>query len=164
MRQYIGLLFAGLLLGGLSCTALADGLVEVRQGIFGMDCAPCAYGVQRGLERLSGVRHVAVSLNDGQAVIRLAPDNAVTLTQIQEVIRHGGFTPKQATLQVSGEVAAKDGQFRLLVNGKPEYQLVFSGTKPPADLVVGKHVTVEGTVAALSSDPIRKLAILKIGR
>ena len=164
MRKRIAFLLMGGLLAGLSSAALADGLVQVKQTIFGMDCAPCAWGIQKGLEKLPGVVHAKVSLNDGQAVIQLAPDNAVTLAEIQTVIRHGGFTPKQAKVQVSGEVGEQDGQFQLWVNGKPEYKLVFSGTKPPAGLAAGKHLVIEGEIAALSSGPVQKLTVLKIGR
>lgn len=158
------LLMSGLLLAGMNFAVLADGLVQVKQTIFGMDCAPCAYGVQKGLQKLPGVQHVTVSLKDGQAVVELAPDNAVTLAEIQAVIRHGGFTPKQATLRVSGEVTEKDGRFQLQVGGKPEYELVFSGTKPPAELDAGQHIIVEGMVAAISSGSVQKLTVLNLSR
>ena len=165
MRKHMGLLFiGGLLLAGMNFAVLADGLLEVDQTIFGMDCAPCAYGVQKGLERLPGVLHAAVSLNDGNAVVQLVPDNTVTLAEIQKVIRRNGFTPRQARLQVSGEVTDEGGQFRLLVNGKPDYDLVFPGTKLPADLAAGKHLIIEGDVSALASSPIQKLTVLKVSR
>lgn len=161
-KRIVFLLMGGLLLAGLSSAALADGLVQVNQMIFGMDCAPCAWGIQKGLEKLPGVQHATVSLNDGQAAIQLAPDNTITLAEIQTVIRHGGFTPKQAKVQVSGKLAEQGGQFQLLVNGKPEYELVFAGTKPPADLVAGRHAIIEGEIAMLSSGPVQKLTVLKI--
>ncbi|MBI2970010.1 MAG: heavy-metal-associated domain-containing protein [Gammaproteobacteria bacterium] len=82
--------------------ARAAGLSRVDQTIFGMDCAPCAYGIEQGLKQLPGVTAVAVSLNQGKAVVELAPDNTVELAQIREVIRHNGFTPKEALIVIAG--------------------------------------------------------------
>lgn len=84
--------------------AWADGLREVDQTIFGMDCAPCAAGVEQGLGKLPGVTSVRVSLNEGKAVAQLAPDSATTLAQIREVIRHNGFTPKDASVTLVGRL------------------------------------------------------------
>ena len=165
MCKHMGLLLmSGLLFAGMNFAVQADGLLQVKQTIFGMDCAPCAYGVQKGLKQLSGVQHVTVSLKDGQAVVELAPDNAVTLAEIQTVIRHGGFTPKQATLRVSGEVTEKDGRFQLQVGGKPEYELVFPGTKPPAEMAAGQRVIVAGTIVVLASGPVQVRAVRSVSR
>lgn len=84
--------------------AWGGGLREVDQTIFGMDCAPCAAGVEKGLSKLHGVTSVRVSLNDGKAVIALVSDSHTTLAQIREVIRHNGFTPKDARATLVGRV------------------------------------------------------------
>lgn len=78
-------------------SALA-GLGEVRQTVYGMDCAPCAYGVQKSLEALPGVASAKVSLNTGIVDIKLKPGNDVTLEKIQGVIKAAGFEPKGAEI------------------------------------------------------------------
>lgn len=98
----------------LPITALADGLEHVKQTIYGMDCAPCAYGVEQGLKGLSGVEQVTVSLNDGYAEVQLSDDSQATLAEIREIIRKNGFTPKDTDVHVSGKVVqSNDGQFLL---------------------------------------------------
>jgi copper chaperone CopZ len=87
-----GLLLVGALMFALRA-ALA-GPLEVKQTVYGMDCAPCAYGVQKSLEKLPGVESAKVSLNTGVVDIRLKPGNDVTLEKIQEVIKAAGFEPK----------------------------------------------------------------------
>jgi len=83
-----------------------------------MDCAPCAYGMERGLGRLKGVTGVKVSLNDAKAVLELAPENKVTIQKIREVIRNGGFDPRQARVRAVGALKLeKDKDRRLLVLG-----------------------------------------------
>lgn len=54
------------------------------------------------VQRLDGVESVKVSLNDGVAEIRLAPDNSVTLARVREIIRSNGFSPKAAEVVVQG--------------------------------------------------------------
>lgn len=99
----IALVAAGAMLFavGFGARAYAE-LLKVDQTVYGMDCAPCAFGVERGLRDLPGVTHVTVSLNDAKAVVALAPENTVTLDQIQRVIRHGGFDAREAEIEVRG--------------------------------------------------------------
>lgn len=74
-----------------------------------MDCAPCAYGIEHGLKRLSGVTDVRVSLNEGVAVIALAPGSTTSIESIRKVIRDNGFTPKAAHVVVTGKLVRADG-------------------------------------------------------
>ncbi|HKX98174.1 MAG TPA: heavy metal-associated domain-containing protein, partial [Steroidobacteraceae bacterium] len=91
--------------------ARADGLRELDQTIFGMDCAPCAAGVEQGLRKLHGVTSVRVSLNEGKAVVTLTAGNRTTLAQVREVIRHNGFTPKDARATLVGRVMRQSDQW-----------------------------------------------------
>jgi copper chaperone CopZ len=120
---------AVLILGfALANAAAAAGLSEVKQTVFGMDCAPCAHGVEKGLSKIDGVKDVSVSLNDGYALVRLEPDNAVTLEQIRLVIRENGFTPKDAAVVVSGTLTRADDQLVLVggANTSRQFSLVAS--------------------------------------
>lgn len=98
--------------------AQADGLVTVDQAIFGMDCAPCAYGIEQGLKKLAGSDTVRVSLNEGKAVVTFKPDSPTTLEQIRDVIRHNGFTPKAARVTVDGRLSVRDGALWLVEAGR----------------------------------------------
>ena len=99
--------------------ARAGGLRELDQTIFGMDCAPCAAGIEKGIRRLDGVRSVRVSLNEGKAVVTLAPESRTRLIEIREVIRHNGFTPKEARATLVGRVALQGGRMWLeTANGR----------------------------------------------
>ena len=127
-----------------STIAAADGLRYVRQSVFGMDCAPCAYGVEKGLRALPGVQEVTVSLNEGYAEADLAADSSTTLTQIREAIRKNGFTPKQATLRIEGEFSP--APIPTLRTGEEEYQLEFD--RSAATPTENARVAITGTVAA----------------
>ncbi|MDE1975681.1 MAG: heavy-metal-associated domain-containing protein [Elusimicrobia bacterium] len=79
---------------------------KVVMKIYGMDCAPCAYGMTKGLEKIKGVAKVVVSLNAGTATLDLAPGNEVTLKEIRRVVREHGFTPKEAKVTQAPKASA----------------------------------------------------------
>lgn len=155
-------LYAGIALMGAVIAARADGLLHVQQTIFGMDCAPCAYGVQQRLSKLPGVTKVEVSLNDGTADIGFAADSATTIPQIYDVLVHGGFTPKQASVTVQGRIA-KDGDHLKLVTSGGQYVLVFAQTADQAAWQVDAKVVIQGEIADPGAGVVPVLQVQKIG-
>jgi copper chaperone CopZ len=122
LRAQALLLCAGVVLGS---AANAGGLLKVKQAVSGVDCAPCAHGVEKGLERIEGVKDATVSLDEGYATVLLAPDNSVTLEKIRQIIQDNGFTLKDATVVVSGAIARGIYNQPLLTTGDgQEYVLV----------------------------------------
>lgn len=107
----------------LALPVYAGGLSEVEQTIFGMDCAPCAYGIEHGLKKLPGVTDVRVSLNEGRAIVALAADSSTTLERIRKVIRDNGFTPKAARVTVIGTLVHTEDGMWLVVPRQPHYRL-----------------------------------------
>lgn len=121
-RLLAGLGVAALTLGLTSPAAFAE-LRKVEQTVYGMDCAPCAYGVEKNIKKLDGVQEVTVSLNEGNAVVELAKDNKVSIGAIRQAISDGGFTPKEAHVEVAGTLARKDGKLQLVTEDGTRYDL-----------------------------------------
>lgn len=104
------------------------------------------------VKKLDGVDSVAVSLNEGLAVVRLRPENRLTLEQVRTAIRANGFTPKGAEIRVRGRVIEENGSLALELPGQGlRYLLVdhperagLSAALKSAGL--GKLVLIEGTV------------------
>jgi len=136
----------------------AAGLLEVDQTIFGMDCAPCAFGVERGLKKLPGVASVRVSLNDGRSVVRFNPDAGVGLEQIRAVVRDNGFTPKSATLTVAGTLVRDDQGWVLDAGGAGRYRLdaaLLGQAAEPGRAVTLRAQAAEDVADRLSPLPAR---------
>ncbi|MEQ9438429.1 MAG: heavy metal-associated domain-containing protein [Cyclobacteriaceae bacterium] len=91
-------------------------LIQVEQEVFGMDCAPCAYGLERGLKKMDGLEKVQVSLNEGKAYINLASENTLTLQQIQEVVKSNGFSARKAEVVLQGELLRKENDWQINVD------------------------------------------------
>lgn len=123
---------------------------KVEQEVFGMDCAPCAYGLERGLKKMDGVEKVKVSLNDGKAFLDLAADNSLNLQKIHDEVKSNGFAAKDAEVTLKGTLAKNNEQLILKVSG--ETFLISPESSPNAlkkikALREGESIKVEGKVA-----------------
>ena len=153
----------GLVLVAAFTAAHADGLLKVEQSVFGMDCAPCAYGLQKGLTKLPGATKVDVSLNEGKATIEFGPDAPTTFSQVHAVIVNGGFTPKDAVVTVAGRITDEGGQLFLVANADERYRLVFPQGETGAALKAGSSVTVLGGIQAeTGADAVPSITVEKV--
>ncbi len=106
----LALLVVVMVLGSFSSNAQIQ---KVDQEVFGMDCAPCAYGLERGLKKMDGLQSVRVSLNDGKAYLELTENNSLSLKQIQEEVENNGFSAKNAEVVIEGKLINKQDGFEL---------------------------------------------------
>jgi copper chaperone CopZ len=120
------------------------GLKKVEQSIYGMDCAPCAFGAEKGLKKLEGVKDVKVSLNEGKATIELAPDNEVKISEIRSTIQKAGFTPKEAQVEVTGKFTKSGEKAFLATESGTKYAL--SGSDKISSLREGSEILLKGVV------------------
>lgn len=96
-------------------SALADEALWIKQTAYGMDCAPCAYAVEKALGRLDGVSAVEVSLENGNATLSLIAEAEPDMIEIREIIKRSGFTPQAADVRLEGRLAKEDSEFQLVV-------------------------------------------------
>lgn len=69
------------------------------------------------MRKVIGVESVKVSLNKGEALLRLKPGNSITVEKIRQIVIDNGFTPKDADAEVIGRVVERDGKPALAVAG-----------------------------------------------
>lgn len=126
-RNILGCVIGVFALWGMAVVPVDASLRHVEHEIRGMDCAPCAYGMQKSLQKLDGVENVQVSLNNARGTLTLAPGNEVTFEQIREVIRDGGFKPMAATARIAGTLK-RDGDHAILTTESgQQYRLEIAG-------------------------------------
>src|SRR5580658_5539696 len=92
-----------LLLATFALTARAE-FIHVEVYMKDMNCPSCSESLGKAFERVRGVKHVAVSMNDGTVVLELADQNRVTLEQVWDSIKRVGFTPGETKVIVRGAV------------------------------------------------------------
>jgi hypothetical protein len=125
--------------------------------------------VRVAVRKIQGVDSVRVSLNQAAATIWLRPQNTVTIERLRQAIRSNGFTPRAATVRVTGTVVEADSGFGLV------------STSPGVDFLLGRHpaapeiflrlanlkgvVTLEGIVPETKPDEKRpRLQVQKVNR
>lgn len=124
-------------------------LLEVEQTVFGMDCAPCAYGVERGLKKVEGIQAVKVSLNKGKAFITLQADNKVSLSEIQQKVKSNGFSAREAEVILQGELSKQEN--KVFIEAGQERYLISENSDNSAlakirEMEAGSSVKVTGEV------------------
>lgn len=124
---------------------------ELRQTVFGMDCAPCAHGLQKRLGRIEGVTDVKVSLNEGTAELEFEAGNQVRLETIRAAIEESGFAAKDATIRVSGILEKEHGQVVLVSSTGDRFALEQSAREPAAfrrvnSAAAATEITVTGLI------------------
>ncbi|MBA3562569.1 MAG: heavy-metal-associated domain-containing protein [Gammaproteobacteria bacterium] len=145
-----GMGVAALVLGLSAPPAFAE-LRTVEQLVHGMDCAPCAYGVEKGLESLEGVEQATVSLNEGTAVVELTRDNKVSIADIREVVRKNGFAAREARTEIGGTLARQEGKLQLVTEDGSRYELVAAENAEEAwdklqEIQENQKLSLEGVV------------------
>ncbi|HTB11413.1 MAG TPA: heavy-metal-associated domain-containing protein [Bryobacteraceae bacterium] len=92
-----------LLLAVAALTAHAE-FLHIEVFMKDMNCPSCSDSLDKAFERVRGVKHVAVSMNDGTVTLELSDQNRVTLEQVWDTIKRIGFTPGETKVIVRGAV------------------------------------------------------------
>ncbi|MDX1760528.1 heavy metal-associated domain-containing protein [Salinimicrobium sp. 3283s] len=140
--KIIALIIVIAVFGTLSSNAQ---ITKVNQEVFGMDCAPCAYGLERGLKKMDGIEKVRVSLNDGKAYLDLTANNNLSLKQIQEEVKVNGFSAKNAEIVLEGQLVKENNTLKIRVNNE-EYYLTSNTEQSLINSLQPAKVKVRGIV------------------
>lgn len=133
------------MIGILGIGTISGQIAKIDQEVYGMDCAPCAYGLERGLKKMDGLENVRVSLNDGKAYLGLAEKNELTLRSIQEEVKKNGFSAKKAEVALMGNATKEDGQWFIETDNERFAVSQSTPTELVQKLAVGR-TSVSGTV------------------
>ncbi|MHB1142326.1 MAG: heavy-metal-associated domain-containing protein [Sulfuricaulis sp.] len=69
----------------------------------GMTCPFCAYGIEKNLSKLPGVKQAQVSLEAKKARVAMQPGQAPDEAAVRKVIVDSGFTPGEATVHAQND-------------------------------------------------------------
>ncbi len=156
-------LFAGLALAPARANAQ---LLEVKQTVFGMDCAPCAYGLEKRLKKFDGVTKARVSLNEGLASTDLAKHSRIKLSMIREAIRESGFSAEDAVIRAAGTLRQEGSRWIFELPSGEHFVVQQTRTDERASQALKPgRVTITGRVA--KDDPDERggyrLELLTVG-
>lgn len=141
MKDIIMMAMIGLLGIGTSHAQIT----KVDQEVYGMDCAPCAYGLERGLKKMEGLKNVRVSLNDGKAYLEMDAENELTLGAIQEEVKKNGFSAKRAEVTLLGSLKKENEQW-VVETGKEQFAVSQDTSTELVQNLTNGTATVSGIV------------------
>jgi len=88
------LILISLLMLAPSLHAESNKVMELS--VTGMTCPFCAYGIEKNLKKLPGVKQAEVSLEKNKARVIMEPGQSPNEASIREAITNSGFTPGDA--------------------------------------------------------------------
>ncbi len=71
---------------------------DITIQVKGLACPFCAYGLEKKLQKLDGVKQVYIGLDEGIAQIRLEKEKTVSDDAVKKAVRDAGFTPEKITV------------------------------------------------------------------
>ena len=88
MKKYIALTIIALI---ASTSALADG-IQYQMRVDGLACPYCAYGIEKNLKKIDGVKKIEVDLDNGLVIVNVASGVTLTDAQMEKLFTDAGFT------------------------------------------------------------------------
>ncbi len=68
---------------------------KVRVRVDGLSCSFCAYGLEKRLLEIDGVKTVVISIDDGEALLTLDKEVEIAKETIKKEVKNAGFTPRE---------------------------------------------------------------------
>ena len=90
---------------------------EIRSAtvaVDGMACPFCAFGIEKRLKKVEGVKSVSISAKKGTATLVAKAEESIDVDQIPNAIKAAGFTPGSITVDAVGR-ASTDEQDRVVL-------------------------------------------------
>ena len=100
---------------------------KVTVKVDGLACAFCAYGLQKGLERVEGVRDVKVYVDAGRAELQFKKGVSASLEEIVPAVKRAGYTPREIRVEATGWLVDWNGSPALALEGTDE-KLLLNGS------------------------------------
>ncbi|KKL05703.1 hypothetical protein LCGC14_2603380 [marine sediment metagenome] len=91
----------------------------------GLACPFCAYGLEKKITKIKGVRSYDVDMKEGKVFIGLKPDARVELNTLYKAVKEAGFTLRSISLRVKGKIQQSREGLVLVAKGSRERLLLF---------------------------------------
>ena len=118
---------APLVLFGAVAVEPGSARAEVRSytlAVAGLGCAFRAFGLERELYALDGVRRVTLQLAEGRVAVELTPEATVMPAAIEERVRAAGLVLEDMEATALGTVRGAGREARLLLGGNRVFRLL----------------------------------------
>lgn len=158
MRKGLFAISMGLVLYAMPISA---GFLSAQLDVNGLTCPFCAFGIEKKLLDVPGVRAVEVFLDEGRIALTFEPNSEATVNDLEQAVKKAGFELSGLSVETHGEVLREGrGDFRLVAHPGMTFRLIeaIDGRERPVseetlrrlsgtDKSIGGWLVVEGDVA-----------------
>ncbi len=99
-------------------------ILEVTVTVEGLACPFCAYGIEKKLKRVEGVRSIDIGMNRGVVILTAEKGRSVDIGQIPRAVKDAGFSFSQMKARVTGTARREGEKFLLQYGGSDELFIV----------------------------------------
>ncbi len=151
---------------GTPATAHAH-IEEIVLRVDGLACPFCAYGLEKKLQRVSGVDRVDVQMDAGRVVLEPSPGAIVSADDLERAVSDAGFSLRGTELTATGRMGERGGAMILRLDGSPAAILELVGDFIPEEFAqrVGEApVRVSGRLERSRLETDRIVFVLRVSR
>ena len=84
-------------------TANAE-IKSIAVSVDGLTCPFCAYGIEKKIMRLKGVKEIKILLNAGTVTLKCAENKNPAFADIRSAVKDAGFTPRLMKITAHGTI------------------------------------------------------------
>ena len=82
-------------IGNFSLQATETSDQRVIVNIDGLSCPFCAYGVEKKLKNLKGLKDIEIKMNEGKVLLTFELEATIDVEAIKEAVEDSGFTARE---------------------------------------------------------------------
>ncbi len=102
----------------VSVTSFYARVPSVSMVIKGMSCPFCAFGLEKKLKKVDGVKSVKIKLTTGKTVLSAKNGKSINVSQIPKAVKDAGFTIDSLEITAVGNIIIDDQkEISFQVNG-----------------------------------------------
>ncbi|GMT49777.1 MAG: hypothetical protein IEMM0008_1316 [bacterium] len=102
----------------VSVTSSYARVPSVSMVIKGMSCPFCAFGLEKKLKKVEGVKSIKITLKTGKTVLSAKDGESINVSQIPKAVKDAGFTIDSIEITAVGTIIVDDQKkISLQVNG-----------------------------------------------
>ena len=124
MKKRMTLLIAVGTMLGLSALPVRAEIRTAELGVNGLTCPFCAFGIEKKLRKVNGVREVEVLLDEGQIRLVFSADNTATVQDLEEAVDDAGFGLASLRLVARGTLVREGERETFAVGPNARFRLV----------------------------------------
>ena len=69
----------------------------IKIEVDGLSCPFCAYGLEKNLKKVEGVKDVFISVEGGFATFNVPKDHQLTEDELKKIVKDAGFTAREVS-------------------------------------------------------------------